>query len=384
MPLASGASIGLSYVKEVTRGVTPGSPTMKTLRAIGRNINKQRNTIVSQERRADRQVADLRHGFEQIQGSLGYELSVQSFDDMLEGAMGGAWATAPTSGSQSLAAASGTNTITRSTGSFVTDGFFPGLEVNISGFTQAANNGRATVLTVTALSITVSRTLVTDASAAARTVAGVGKILKAGTTLTTYTFERRFSDIAQYQAFRGVTVNSMSVSMQPDQMIGGSLELLGMSGGSFSASTLGAPTAAPSNSPLVAFQASLYVGGVSLAVATGLDMTIANGRSVQPVVGSKNSPDVFEGTAQVTGNLTAFFEDATLYNIFEQEAEKAIWTRMDDPNGTDFLAVIMPRAKMTSGTIDPPQEGPVSAQYGYQALVDSVTSTSLVIQRSNP
>lgn len=383
MPLASGANVGLSYVKEATRGTTPGSPAMKTLRAMSRNINKTRSAVVSQERRQDRQVADMRHGFEQVGGSLGYELSVASFDDMLEGAMSSTWVNAPTHAAVNLAAAATTNKFTRASGSWINDGFYPGLEINVTGFATGGNNGRATVVSVTALDLFVNKTLTTEASAAARTIAGVGKILKVGSTLTTYTFERRFPDVAQYQVFRGIAINSMSISMQPDQMIGGTLELLGMSGGAFAGSSLGNPAAAPSNSPLVAFQANILVDGVAQAVVTSLDLTIANGRSVQPVCGSRFSPDVFEGTAQVTGNLSAFFENPTLHNIFENELEKAVACRMDDPNGTDFLAVAMPRVKFSSSTMDPPQEGPVTSQYQYQALVDSATNTTLIIQRSN-
>ena len=39
MAIASGANSDISYVREVTHGVTPGSPSMKLLRATGRNVN---------------------------------------------------------------------------------------------------------------------------------------------------------------------------------------------------------------------------------------------------------------------------------------------------------------------------------------------------------
>jgi hypothetical protein len=47
---------------------------------------------------------------------------------------------------------------TRTAGSFVADGFVTGMTVNVAGFTQAANNGVATVTGVTAGTLTVTKT----------------------------------------------------------------------------------------------------------------------------------------------------------------------------------------------------------------------------------
>lgn len=383
MTLASGANVGLSYVKEVTHGVTPGSPTMKALRAISRNINLKKNEIVSQERRQDRQLADMRHGFNSVAGSIGYELCVAAFDDMLEGAMSGTWDTSPATGDISLATNATGNKVIRTTGSFITDGFIAGMMVDLAGFATGGNNGATQILAVTALELTVEKTLVTDVAAGSRSVTADGRTILIGSVLNTYTMERRFTDIDQYQVFRGVAVNQMSIQIKPDSMVQGSLELLGMASDGMDGTSIGEPTAAAANSPLVAFDAGLYYDGVQQAVVTGVDITLANGRSVQPVVGSKFSPDVFEGTALISGTLTAFFENADLYNLFFDEEESDLHIKLLDPNGTDFLVIMLPRIKTNAGDLDPPQEGPVSISFPFKALVDSVTGTSMAIQRSN-
>lgn len=74
-----------------------------------------------------------------------------------------------TTGSVTLA--STTTGYTRTTGSFVTDGFAVGMELLASGFLTAGNNGRATITAVTALALTVSRALTADVSASGRTLA---------------------------------------------------------------------------------------------------------------------------------------------------------------------------------------------------------------------
>jgi hypothetical protein len=75
-----------------------------------------------------------------------------------------------TTGSATLAAT--TAGYTRTTGSFVTDGFFIGMPVSASGFTQSANNGASTVTNVTATTLTVAKAPATVAedAAAGRTV----------------------------------------------------------------------------------------------------------------------------------------------------------------------------------------------------------------------
>lgn len=76
-----------------------------------------------------------------------------------------------TTGATSLAVSG--STYTRATGSFVTDGFKPGMELLASGFASATNNGLAVVTAVAATVLTVDRTLV-DATASAGKTLSVG------------------------------------------------------------------------------------------------------------------------------------------------------------------------------------------------------------------
>lgn len=77
-----------------------------------------------------------------------------------------------TTGSQTFGATA-PNLYTRATGSFVTDGFQVGDEINATGFGTAANNGRGVVTAVSATQLTIDAThvLVTEAAAAGCTIA---------------------------------------------------------------------------------------------------------------------------------------------------------------------------------------------------------------------
>lgn len=301
MALASGASVGLSYVAETVRGTTPANPTMKTLRSTSRNINLTKNMLESEEVRPDRQTADLRHGFNQVGGSVGFELSYGTYDDLLAAALGGEWD---------------------------------------------------------------------------------DDTLKVGNTLQTFTIERRFTDIGQYQVFKGVAINSMSLNVSPEAVIGGTFELIGMRGDAMTPTTLGVPDPASTSSPFAAFDGVLKEGGQVIAVVTSLELQAGNNRSVEPVVGSKFSPDVFEGEFQVTGTLSAFFESPDLLNKFTNEATSSLEVTFDDIDGAGSLTVLLPRIKYTGGDMDPPQSGPITVNMPFTGLIDPVAGTSLMFTRS--
>lgn len=314
MAIASGAKVGTSYVAEVTRGVTPASPAMKALRVTTRNLNAQKNTVESQEVREDRQTVSFRHGFNQVQGSLGFELSHAAFDDILEGALAGSWV-----------AAGGTPIFT--------------------GATQALKLGAADV--------------------------------------QTFTFERRFTDILRYQILRGCAVNRVQLNIPPEGMVGGTMDFVGMSFTNMLTTTLGVPAAAPTHDPFSSFEGELLFEGTAIGVVTGIQITINNNRSVLPVVGSKFSPDVFEGRAVVEGTITAFLEDdSPVYSAFFDEQEVAIRLRLDDLNGTDFMGLAFHRVKVNAGDMDPPQSGPVEINAPFRALYDATQGTTLTIERT--
>jgi hypothetical protein len=384
--LGSGANVSMSYVLETEQGVTPTVPVMKTFRATGRNINPARATITSGEVRADRQVSDMRHGFQSVAGSFGFQLGLQDFDDVLEGELSGTWALV-TTGTVSLSATAAG--YARTAGSFITDGFEVGDIVEASGFSVAANNGRGRVSAVSALLLTVEDEFTgaaytaVDGAAGGRFVNAVGQKLKVGKILRTFTMERRFSDVARYQLFKGCAFNNMSLTIAPNVIIGGTIDVVGLTGGDILNTTLGNPQAPTANEPFASFDGVLLEGGEDIGIVTGMTINMANGRSTAPVVFRRTSPAVFEGTFTVTGQVTVFFEDGTLVEKFINEETSSIDVRLDDVNGTDFHRIRLGRIKYTGAPMDPPQQGPITLTMPYQALVDPASGSTVVWQRSN-
>lgn len=392
MAISSGARVRLLYVEEVTRGTTPGGPTMKVLRATGRVINQRKSLIESAEVYSDRMVRHVRHGMQSFEGSVPFELACEDYDDFLEYALGGTWTNVAISGSPDLQAIAASTKFVRATGSFVTDDIRPGDIVTTSGFTNSENNGQFRVTSVTATDMVVSAVdgtasgVVDEASAAARNIALTGSRLDVGSTLYTVSMEREFPDLATplYEHGAGVCVNGLNLNIQPEQMVTGQFDLLGMVYGGFGAQLDATPTEPADNPPLVSFDArSFWEGGAGYSAITGLSFQLNNGRRLVPVVAQQNAYDIAEGTSRITGTLSSLFEDATLLAKFTNETESTLSTYLDDiADSTKFYAINFYRIKYTGGDIEPPAEQETPVSLPFMALRSSTYGTTMSIQRN--
>jgi len=205
-------------------------------------------------------------------------------------------------------------------------------------------------------------------------------VLKAGTTEKFFTIERLFSDIAQYGVFTGCMVNSFSMNVVPDGIVTATFDVVGK-GASYSGTPLDAtPTASQANSPFDSFSGVLKEGGVTIGVVTGFDMTLDNGLAAQFVVGSDETPAITNGRSNLTGNVTAFFENATLLNKFINETESSLEFTLGDGVSNSYT-ILIPRLKYSGGDNTVTDEGPVTISMPFQALLDGVTGTNIQITR---
>lgn len=91
MTIASGNRHSLAFVAEVTYGTIPSSPVWTDVRHTACTIGLTKETVESEEIRADRQITCFRHGNRAVGGSVEGELSYSSYDTLLEAALCGTW-----------------------------------------------------------------------------------------------------------------------------------------------------------------------------------------------------------------------------------------------------------------------------------------------------
>lgn len=85
--MANGSRHSLSFVAETVAGVTPQNPALQTLRNTGVTLGLTKNALESAEIRSDRMTAEMRLGANQVAGDINIELSCETFDELLQGAL---------------------------------------------------------------------------------------------------------------------------------------------------------------------------------------------------------------------------------------------------------------------------------------------------------
>lgn len=390
MTIASGIRTQLIYVAESTRGTTPGSPSCTVLRLNSYDINPVKAELRTEEMRTDRMVASLRHGQRSVTGTLNGELMLQNHDDWLEAGLGGAW-DGTIAASENIGAVASGDQFSRSTGSFITDGFRPGDIITTASFSDGDNNGTFLVVAVAATTLDVinldgtAAGLADEAVGAGPTMDLTGERVDVGTTLSTFTVERQFPDITQYQPFRGVAVNTMSFDLTPESLPTVSYGVIGMDFDAMNGSSIDStPTAAPTNQPMAPIDGKLLWDSGQITIVTGLTLEVNNNRTLEAVIGATASPDVFEGESMINGEVSVFLEDATYVSLFEDESEALISVRLPDPDdSTAFLNLTLYRVKFGAANANPPRTGPVILTMPFEALRHATWENSFAIQKSN-
>lgn len=394
MAVASGVLSDVGFELESTAGVLNGTPALTKLRRVRTSLGLKKETYRSNEIRTDRSIYDERHGVQTVEGTIEGELAVQSYDTFIEALLGGTWTTGASKSNTeftSLACVAATKIWTVGGGSLITEGIKIGDRITIAGCTQAGN--------YTVIDIPSSTTFKTAEAPAADmtadtsfTLVVTGKKVLLGTTERSFTIERAYTDISQYEAFLGCRINSLDLEVDPSGILKSNFGVIGMSSNGMQGSTVDAAagyTAAPTHSVLAAVNGAIFENGISMGTVTNLKLTVNNGIGGKAVIGSNTKPYLKWGNAaEITGEMTVLFQDATMYNKFKNETESSIIVRIDDPNATDFLELTLPRVKYNGADIGDADPQGLPVVMPFRALIPATTTTAkdtspIVIQRSN-
>lgn len=365
MTIASGIFKKVVAKKESTWGTAAGASGAEYLRRVSSDLNLVKNTYESGEIRTDQQVSDMRHGIRRVEGTLNGELSPASYKMFMAAAMRKDFVAGVSAATLTITPDSGGKTFTRSSGSWLTDGFKVGDIVRYSGFTAgaAANNAinfRITALTATVM--TVAEAVTTSTAQASITCAVTGK--KTYVPLTSHTddsfsIEHWFSDVAQSELFLGCKVNSMELAMPSTGMATIAMGFMGKDVTTGTAAYFTTPTAASESGLLTAVSGSLRVGSSDIAVITGANISIAEGMTPAEVAFTNSIQAMFPGRVRVSGQISAYFENATMRDAFLNESELAMYLTLTTGSGAaaDFLNFVLPRIKVGGATKNDGEQG---------------------------
>lgn len=394
--MAQGVNKIVTYKVESAWGTKATNTNGKTLRRVTGEFQLEKDTYASDEINVQQQIDDFRHGSRRASGSLSGELSGGAYEEFMAAALRQDFAAGATTGAVIVIAAdetAGVSTFTRSTGSFVTDGFKAGDVISVSGFTDPANNGIFVVVSVVALTLTVEHfdedgALVTEAEGDSVTILAKGKksyTPTSGHIDDSFTIEEWYADDSISRTFLGMLVDTMSINIAPNSMATVEFGFMGKNAEDPTGSQyFTSPTAAPTEGIYSGPDGLLLINGVANRKVTSLSLSLANGVTMEPVIGSVAQGAKSRGKVNVTGSITAIFDSATIFNYFDNETEVSVTYALRSADGTEAFGIHMPRVKFGSATTDD-GEKVIVLSADFQALRDvsgstTVESTTLRLQ----
>jgi len=370
----------LGYIVEVTDNVFPSTPTGQLVNFTGVTFGSENSTTESKTVRSDTNRQGTVRTGRTVAGDVSFELQYGGVDGLLEGVFRSAWTTPLAVSATGVAFAASGNTITK-TGAF--NNAVVGQWVRVAGASNAANNGYKRILTRTNDAITVSgATLVNETVAGTVTIKG--SMLKNGTTTKSFSFERAWADISQFMQFSGVKADTFSLNVTTNQIVTGSIGLMGRSPAVTGSTVWIATTAAAST---VSYNSLDHLDLVLIddtAITndlTGITFNMSTNATRRDAIGELDSAGIIQNSVSVTGTLTEYFTDATLLdkNIDFDKFSLAFVLNDEDNNA---YVIHMPFCVPKSGK---PDNGGLDSQitiaHGFDATYDATLGCTVTITR---
>lgn len=211
-------------------------------------------------------------------------------------------------------------------------------------------------------------------------------VLKNGVTRKSFTVEKTFEAGAtdQYHRFHGAMVNTMELNIRAREIVTGTFGLMAKGMTSDQAIITDATYTAVNGNPVINAAsnfASLAIEGVTSPEVMAISLRATNNLRQDPVVGSIESKGIGSGRFQVTGTITAYFENEELYELFLAGTASGLSFTLGGASALNYTFNI-PNMKFDSAQIVAGgNDQPVMAEMSFTAIYDSGEACALKITR---
>lgn len=403
MAIETGIARQIRWKRQTTKGtLASGASGGQIQRRTSGRFTLQKETVTTEaEMSSQQQLMSNRHGTRLVEGAIEGILSPGTYDNLLSSVLRRDFTAVTSIATLSLAIAGTgpTYTITRTAGDFLTGGIKVGMVVRLTvGTMNAANKDKNLLVTaVTATVLTVipvgGQALVAEPTLTGITLAVPGLISyvpASGHTNVYYTVEDWQPSVPYSVRSQDVKFTAASLSLPGSGNATISLTGSGLDQTSAVTVYFAAPTSETTTDALVAASGVLLVNGTPQNVVTELTINI-DGRA-QPadgVVGGVVRPDIFRGKVIVTGSFTAYFDSATLPDLFLAETNIGLSTVLTAGTGAaaEFVAISIPNLKLDSSEADDAETGQkrsynFTASYNAVAVNQASEATTIWMQDS--
>lgn len=376
------------YTQESTFGVTPATPPWTAIRQTGNNLGLTKSAVLSNEIRSDRQITCLHHGNRQVGGEITAELAPIDFDEFLKATLCAVdWAVfAPAVTAATISAAASDNSINDSAAGLPL--VLPGHRITLSGFTgTVGNNQSGIVVSRTASKIVLLTTipLVDDAAGESVTVTTNTLTIKPASTRRSYSILRHFTDLDEadkpFHIVPGVEFNTLGLTFGLDANVIATFAAIGRDYTTQGTEPSGSTYAeAGTICPFTGHAGTVRENGAVISIVTEGSITLENGLAPRFVLMSDKMNEPMIGRSNLTGSITAYFENATLLDKFLAETASSLEFVVEV--GGWRYSFFMPNVKYNGGQPDVSEQSDIMLSMPFQALYDTTHGTNLVISKT--
>lgn len=384
----------LSYIAEATRGTTPDNPRFQALPDTRTTLALTRDSLSSERITGSRFPAEPRSGAKGVSGDVPADLSTRAYDDFIASALQGEWAESGGQDQVSIdAMGGGPTTYTR--GSVIPmDGennlvleFLDSKTEHIV-LRHDLNYVQEGTYEVFGLD-----TLVVEGFAfeiLGYTDAEEDATVKAGDTRKSFSVLREFSDFGSgekpFLLYAGCEVATWNLTAAANGLAKSTFTFWGrdMAGPSATAPVNSSVAPAFDTEPFDTFSGAMEIDDVETCIVTDYNLTINNGHAPRYGIGCDTSGDASVNQSLIEGSITAYFEDASLYEKFVNEESMALRITLSDLAGNQMV-VYLPNCKVGSGTQpDVSADGPITITINFTAHKDEALGSHVSVQRIYP
>lgn len=338
----------------------------QVLRETACSLNLSKDTYVSAEVNTERQIYDFRHGTGRVQGSISGELSPATYWAFIKALCYGEDTSAVTRSEQQFTSVSADNaagTFTFSSGNPVTEGFKVGMVIRFTNLLETTNNSKNfLILGMSGTSNRVVSVYPSPTTMGSNSTFGVVSVGRRVSVPSSSAVQRKFavevynSDLGVHRLFTECRVGSASINVPASGFATVEFSLFGRdmemgSGGSSPFFT--SPDSATSTGAVTAVGGFVLNSGTVVGVVTGAQINVSLNPSGEAVVGQTFVPDVTLSRVNITGQITAFFENLTLINTFTAESEVNIilYLTNSSSSASDAISIFLPRVKFSGAEV---------------------------------
>lgn len=375
MAIANGINKSLIGSKQSGLGVKANAAGAQVYARVTSDFNLTKDTIESNVIQTSQQDRSSRHGMRHTGATINDELKSSIHQAWNESLLRAAAVSGVSIGALTdvTAASDGvgtyTGTFTTAGGDYIAAGLKVGAVVRWTGWAAGADNDINYLITSLTTTVMTVRTLnkvdiVAETAGASVTATAPGMTIavpESGHTADYWTFEEFYSDIAQSESFPDCVIGQGDFAFPVNAAATVNYPIAGI--GQMDTDTsqyFTSPTAVACGEALTATSSAIIIDGTAYSVITSFDFSInGNVAELDGVLGDDVAPDVNRGRILVTGNMSVYFENAVLRNLFinEVEAELVVVMRADNTDNSEFISYSFPRVKINGASKDDGEKG---------------------------